>query len=684
MKLLSTFLLSLSLFINIVRSQESGELNATDIYGDLSKYLSWPMSATAFSGDDLRMLNRADDRHLSELIPNFSKTDTGIGSFGDVVSIRGLTNTPFFSSPSVVQYVDDVPSGNVFSHTSSFYGTDKVEILRGAQSTLFGVNSYGGVINIESKRPSDRLESSITTSLAEYDAISITGTLMGPINESNTISYRLGISHFERDGFLMNPFLNTSPDFQDHLSYGGSLYFNPNDDLEISISASFDDFNDGAHRLTPLGQDPFTLNSDVVGSAIQESESLSLRVKNSGDAFDFLSVTYGRNWEINPYYFDLDFSPNPGSEATIIQSQESRGQEFRLTSKEGSEWDWAAGAAYNDIEVDGYTSRSFFIPLPPEFGGGFSPVTTTTDYTLNEESYGLFGQVSYNGVENFGIHLGLRGDTYDKSISRSAFGLSGPVPDIDESTDFSFISPRAGIDFELSDSSLIYLNSGIAYKSGGYSAFIDDPKLALFNEEKSWTKEIGLKKRWLDDQLRTNIAIFHNDIDDYQVERSLVATDYAILNAEEARSYGAEIELSAEIFSGITLEGSLGRTNTELTKYIDPITGSDLSGNKAPFVPELDASIAANFKHDSGIFARLELIHQGEIYFSDQNDPTISENGYTLLNATLGYRSESGYEISIFGGNLTDETYYVNISPDIRAGTVGIPQMFGVRARWEY
>ena len=142
--------------------------------------------------------------------------------------------------------------------------------------------------------------------------------------------------------------------------------------------------------------------------------------------------------------------------------------------------------------------------------------------------------------------------------------------------------------------------------------------------------------------------------------------------------------ISLGIFSGITLEGSLGRTNTELTKYIDPITGLDLSGNKAPFVPELDASIAANFKHDSGIFARLELIHQGEIYFSDQNDPTISENGYTLLNATLGYRSESGYEISIFGGNLTDETYYVNISPDIRAGTVGIPQMFGVRARWEY
>ena len=681
---IASIILSLIISNILVNAQVSDELDNTDIYGDLSKYLSWPMSATAFSGDDLRMLNRFDDRQLADLIPNFSKTDTGIGSFGDVISIRGLTNTPFFSSPSVVQYVDDVPSGNVYSHTASFYGTEKVEILRGAQSTLFGVNSYGGVINIESKRPSDRLESSITSSIADYDTFSVDGSLMGPLNDENTISYRLGISHYERDGVLNNPFLNISPDFQDHLSYGGSLYWNPNDNLEISLSASFDDFNDGAHRLTPLGQDPFTLNSDIVGSSIQESESMSLRIKNSGESFDFLSVTYGRNWKLNPYHFDLDFSPNPGSESKIFQTQESRGQEFRFSSIEGGTWDWAAGASYADIDVTGNTTRSFFIPLPPEFGGGFAPVTTTTDYSLNEESYGLFGQVSYNGIENVGVHLGLRGDQYDKSVNRSAFGLSGPVPNIIESSEYSFISPRAGIDFELSDSSLLYLNSGIAYKPGGYSAFIDDPKLAEFDKEQSWTKEIGLKKRWLDDLVRTNIAIFHNNIDDYQVERSLVATDYAILNAEEARSYGAEIELSAEIFTGVTLEGSFGRTTTELTNYTDPISGTNLSGNKAPFVPELDASLAATYTHDTGLFARVELVHQGEIYFNDQNDTSFMENGFTVINATIGYRSESGYELSVFGGNLTDETYYVNITPDLNAGTVGLPQMIGIRARWEY
>ena len=60
----------------ILKSQNTQDLENTEIYGDLSKYLSWPMSATAFSGDDLRMLNRFDDRQLADLTPNFSKTDT--------------------------------------------------------------------------------------------------------------------------------------------------------------------------------------------------------------------------------------------------------------------------------------------------------------------------------------------------------------------------------------------------------------------------------------------------------------------------------------------------------------------------------------------------------------------------------------------------------------------------------
>ena len=666
------------------KSQDSPQLEQSDVYGDLSEYLSWPMSATAFSGNDLSVMNRFNDRELADLIPNYSKTDTGIGSFGDVSSMRGLTNTPFFSSPSVIQYVDDVPSGNIFSHTAPLHAIDRVEILRGAQSTLFGVNSYAGVVNIVSKRPSNELEGSISSSYGNYDTKSLDSYIMGPLNDDNSLSFRIGGQYFERDGYLTNSLLGISPDNQEHISGAGSIYWNLSDNWEISLSASYDNYDDGISRLTSLSGDPFTLNSDVRGSSKQNAQSQSLRMSYQGDELNFLSVTSRRNWEISPYHFDLDFGPNPGNDSKIYQEQDSVSQEFRISSNNNSTLEWTGGAYFGETELDGNTKRNFIIPLPPQFGGGFAPASTTTDYILTENAYALFGQITYNGIDRTGMHFGLRLDQVEKGIYRNAFGLTGPVPLINLENDYSFASPRAGIDFELNDSSLVYVNTGISTKPGGFSAFIDNPQSAAFDEEESWNNEIGLKKKWLDGNLKTNIAVFHNDIDNYQVERSLVATDYAVLNAEEAKSYGVEIEFSAEIMDGLTLQGSLGKVNTELTKYTDPLTGDDLSGNKAPFVPELDASLSATYQHETGLFARVELVHKGEIYFDDRNVGTFVEDGFTIINAAVGYKANSGLELSLFGTNLTDEVFYLNMTPDLNAGTVGAPQLVGVRVKWDY
>jgi len=665
-------------------SQNTQELDQSDIYGDLSEYLSWPMSATAFSGTDLSIMNKFSDRDLADVIPNYSKTDTGIGSFGDVSSMRGLTNTPFFSSASVIQYVDDVPSGNIFSHTSPLHAVEKIEILRGSQGTLFGVNSYAGVVNIASKRPSNKFEGSISSSFANYDARTFDSYIMGPLNDDNSLSFRLGVQHFERDGYLKNSILGISPDHQDHLSGSGSLYWNISDDWEISLSASYDDYNDGASRLTSLSSEPFVLNSDIEGSSEQSAQTQSLRISHEGDSVNFLSVTSRRNWDISPYHFDLDFGPNPGNESRIYQEQDIVSQEFRFSSNNDSNVEWTAGAYFGETELDGNTDRKFIVPLPPQFGGGFAPAATTTDYTLSENTYAAFGQITYNGIDRTGFHVGLRLDQFEKTIDRNAVGLSGIVDPINLENDYSFASPRAGIDFELNDSSLVYVNTGLSSKPGGFSAFIDDPERAVFEEEESWNNEIGLKKKWLDGNLKTNIALFHSDIDNYQVERSLIATDYAVLNAEEANSYGAEIEFNAELAEGLTVQGSLGKVHTELTKYTDPLTGADLSGNKAPFVPEIDASLSATYQHENGLFARIELIHKGEIFFDDRNAGTYIEDGYTVLNAAVGYKAKSGMELSLFGTNLTDEVFYLNMTPDLNAGTVGAPQLVGMKVKWEY
>ena len=285
-------------------------------------------------------------------------------------------------------------------------------------------------------------------------------------------------------------------------------------------------------------------------------------------------------------------------------------------------------------------------------------------------------------------------DYIEKEMNRTGVDFEGPDPRIDIGENYFYVSPRLGIDYELDEDSLIYANTGLAYKPGGLSNFVDDISLAQFDEERSWSTEIGLKKSWFDDDLRMNVALFYNDIRDYQIERPAgVGINYTIFNAERASTYGAELELQATLWNHWTIEGSLGYTKARFDRYRDPLTGIDLSDSDIPFVPEIDASLAVTYRHPSGFFARVEVQHQGRSYFDDAFDPNtrtrvpdgrrFQEPGYTLLNAAIGYESD-GFELSVIGRNLTDEVYYQNIISNIRGGTVGPPTVIGVRARYSF
>ena len=69
-------------------------------------------------------------------------------------------------------------------------------------------------------------------------------------------------------------------------------------------------------------------------------------------------------------------------------------------------------------------------------------------------------------------------------------------------------------------------------------------------------------------------------------------------------------------------------------------------------MPELDASLSAIYNHESGFFAQIELLHRGDIYFGDRNLAQFSDDDYNLLNAAVGYRFDTGLEVSLFGSNL--------------------------------
>ena len=106
-------------------------------------------------------LQKAED--IQFLVPNFTLTETGIGTNAFIRGIGSGINQAF--EQSVGTYIDGVHYGRAQQWRSPFLDLERVEVLRGPQSILFGKNSVAGAVNITTAKPTDEFEGSILISI---------------------------------------------------------------------------------------------------------------------------------------------------------------------------------------------------------------------------------------------------------------------------------------------------------------------------------------------------------------------------------------------------------------------------------------------------------------------------------------------------------------------------------------
>jgi iron complex outermembrane recepter protein len=628
------------------------------VIGDrVSDFSTEPVSATLLDGAELLDSGEATPQGVAARTPNLSTTDSGVRSYGDVFSMRGLTNTPFFSAPSVVLYVDDIPYGDTYSYAQELTAADTVEVFRGPQHTLFGRYSYGGVINVESKRPTGIVEGTIGTTIGSDEAVGYDFGLMGPLAEN--LYFRLGTSYHSRNGFIRNTLTGETEDTVAHGHGDLTLFWIPGDGWDVSVAFSTDEYNDGAPRLSSLSsEDPFVVRSDFAGEMNRTANSQALRIAYENGEHEFLAVTSRRDWEIDPYAFDLDFTEFPGGGVTIAQDQEILSQEFRLQTIDDPSRTvgYTIGAYAHQIDT-GHNGDRFFVDPSSGFTG-----EQTTVFDQTERALAVFGQAEWKATDLMRLYAGARLDYVETEMTRSKVSnFSAPLPT-----------------YDLGGGATAYASTSYAFKPGGFSGFVDTQDLAEYEDEKTWASEVGVRWKGEDERLKFDLTTFYYDIEDYQVERSFSVVDYAVFNAADASAYGVELQASYDLGGGFAVDGSIGYTHIVLDSYTDPLTGTNFDGNTAPYVPEFDASAAISYNCECGAFARFEVIGKGEVYFDDANTEGFKEDAYAIYNASVGYRSDN-WEIALYGTNLSDELYYGNKTIDVNAGSVGAPQQLGVR-----
>jgi len=644
-----------------------------------------PAAVSVISSPSLQLFQARSFSDLTGIVPGFNVVSADSRGYGQVVTMRGSTNTLFFGPPALGLTIDDVPMGHAFSYPSELLEMEEVRVYRGPQGPNFGRNGPAGMVEMFTPRPGEKFAGSFTTEYGSYDHIGLGLQTSGPL--SGDFSHTLQLFHDQRDGYVRNTFLGDETD--DREATGGlfNLFYNPSDDFELRLRYYTEYVNDGSQRLSSVfSPDPFNDASDFRGSTDLERHQLSIHSRKDFDGGKMETITSFQTWDLDPSTVDLDLTDGTtpwvvigfpaDARSTITQTQDVVSNEIRFSSEEETPLRWQAGLFQMWIDNEGTALRTTALPGP------FPIVNDNTRFDIEQLNLAAFGNVTWDMTELLALDAGLRLDYHESEIDRAKTNIGGVTDIVLRSDDDLFVSPVLGLTYAITPTLDGFVRTSIGNKPGGFTAFVDNANGPAFDRETNWSNEIGLQYDNLDHDLRIGLRGFWDQIDDYQFNEPVPppSTDFAIVNADEVTSLGVELDLAWTPIERLTVRGSLGYVNAEFDSYTNPFTFVNFDGKEVPFVPEYTGSAGVRYDFENGFFAQTSVRVAGSTRFDAANAGAFTQDTYALWDAEIGYATER-FTVALFGRNLLDEEYFTFIDSSIQAGSPGDPQLFGLRLR---
>ncbi len=718
--------------------EDAGELPPVMIISEAPQTDS--RSVTLLSGDTITLGGIQEVRDIQTALPNFTVFDannTRMPKF----SVRGLRENSFGAGQSAVgMYVDGVPYTDMMSRGLSLYDVDHIEFLRGPQGTLYGAGAApGGIINIRTRQPGTEWGGSAGLGYGEHNTQEYRLNASGPLTEQ--IGLSLSGLYNDMDGFVTN--LATGKEIDSRETFAGrlQLVLTPSEPWTIRLTASSERYDDGfTPTYNPNSNNPhsdtgpFKVRRDVPGYVNTDVNTYALSADFSGEHLSFSSVTAFRNWE-QDLQQDFDFTDDPKYDYEPIDPQkrhipligvsqpdvEQVSQEFRIGSNDTTNsYQWSFGAYYSDREMDNISGSWYtdgvYVPDPPpnenpligaRYAGinGDGNVEDFVSSQSSDEDAALYWQSSYSLDSGLTLTGGLRYQNSNRAINRwknSDDPRTTEDDPISKKDDWDEVLPKLGASYRLGETDTLYASIAKGFQSGGFNFYGGTPESAQYKSAESWNYEIGWSSSWNDGRVHTRVAAFYSDFENYQVYRLNPnnPTQAYMVNAEEATSYGLELEAEAQVNETLTLSAALGLVNAEFDRYTDNVlrgrygplaAGYEFSGKDINFVPEYTANLAAHISLPWNLHMLWEVQGIGDHWLDEKN--TAEQDAYALVNGRIGYKNDN-WELFVYARNLADEGYsnnaldlrYLDYFPNPRAprdaGTIlhipGRPRTVGV------
>jgi iron complex outermembrane receptor protein len=618
-----------------------------------------PISLTVIPKEELADGQVNSVRRIADNTPNFY-TSVGDRSF-NFQTIRGLGNSNYLVRDAISFYIDDVPYENVHQFLpGELFDLERVEILRGPQGTLYGRNSQAGVVNIISRPPSNKPEFHLGGGYGNFNQRQLQLMLSDAIIPDQ-LAFRLSGSYNARDGFTKDALLGEDANNQSSLYGRANILWTPSPEWSIAFNANAARNEDGDNTFVSIDQkDPFTTTRNIPGILDVSINTQSLKVAYAGSGVNVTSIT-AHNQTILGYRADTDYTADDLYRSAADIPSTIWSQEVRIQSPQTADrFRWLIGGFYQSRNIDisqytEYTNQGAAL-------FGILPGIDRTNGFFEQQTYAVFGQVDVKPIEALTLTAGLRYEKYRDELNRdrtfentdgqkTPFGLTL----VDSVTSGDIVLPRFAVQYRFNPVISIYGSIARGYKPATQNYVTEDPSVLLVRPEKLWNYELGIKSNWLDNRLTANLAVFWNNIDDYQLllpdERGFARS---IANGE-VNTHGIELELRAKPLPGFDVIAGFGYTNATFGQYTNPFTGQNFTGNRLTYSPEYTYNLALQYRTPGGIFSRLELRGLGTYFFDDAN--TLKQEPFTLVNTRIGYEGKK-YGFYVFVNNIFDQRYY--------------------------
>ena len=651
-----------------------------------------PVSITAIGGDTLTKIGVSNTADLPAVVPGlrFPRSAQTVQP-----TIRGVGNraSGTGNESNVAMYVDGFYQPDSYAAAISLLQTQRVEVLRGPQGTLFGRNATGGLVNVITMDPGQDVTGNVELRAGSFKELSGKAYLSGPI--SDAVAADIAVYGYRNSGYIDDLVNGGKINPREAVAVRSKWVFDVADDTRLTLSASYTNDDDpsvysyqplnGNARgqlfgaILPTEKRQAALSSGTMPKLKLNQTTATARLSHTMDwATLFIEGSYGRSE--SSYIADSDATTAllAGSDGRFVVTHQTA--ETRLVSEGSGPFQWIFG-------LFGFHANTKIDPLH---------LPTFTNQVLSSESF-LRGDASVDSLAwfaefNYQITPALRATlggryTYEergfdaRSDGRTVATGVTTTRTVDRSISFGRFTPRGTIQYVFSPRANIYASYSKGFKSGVFNAgSIAGGSVA---PESIQAYEVGFKTEPFRGLL-LNGSVFKYSYKDLQVSARDPNGISVFANAAAAKIKGGEVEAVATLGRDTRLRLGMSYLDATYTAFpnaqvfipLPNFAGNatatqDVSGKRLPQAPKWTVnSTLDHVQHFDGgdLGLALNAYYSAKFYWESSN--RIAQPAFILLSGEVSWRFKNGVKIAIWGENLANEDIFLTIVPSANADSV--------------